>query len=90
LHIAISPSRPGFLIVRLRSYPAWRISVNGRAQTNLPQRDDGLIVVPVPQGPVNLTVDWTTTPDVFAGRGVSVVAVVLLAVLWFQERKRSL
>ena len=90
LHIAISPGRPGFLVVRLRSYPAWRISVNGRAQTNLPQRDDGLIVVPVPQGPANLTIDWTTTPDVIAGRGVTAAAVVLLGLLWFRERERLL
>ena len=33
----------------------------------LPERDDGLMAVPVPQGPVELTVDWTTTRDVLIG-----------------------
>ncbi len=61
----------GYMILRLRSYPAWQIAVNGRSLDSLPRRDDGLIAVPVPQGPVDLTVDWTTTPDVIAGRWLS-------------------
>ena len=40
------------------SYPAWRVRVNGQLVTDLPRRDDGLMAVPVPQGPVDLTVDW--------------------------------
>lgn len=87
LHIAIAPSRPGFLIVRLRRYPAWRIAVNGRVQADLPKRIDGLIVVPIPQGPVELVADWTTTRDVLAARGITAVAIVLLAALWRRERK---
>ena len=31
-----------------------------RPRRALPKRDDGLIAVPVPQGPVDLTVDWTS------------------------------
>ena len=38
----------------------------GKLVASFPQRDDGLMAVPVPQGPVDLTVDWTTTPDVIA------------------------
>ena len=77
----------GFLILRLRSYPAWRIVVNSRLIASLPQLDDGLIVVPIPQGQVDLAVDWTTTPDVIAGRWLSVLAVLLLTALWLLERK---
>lgn len=89
LHIAITPSRPGFLIVRLHRFPAWRIVVNGRAMGDLPQRIDGLVVVPVPQGPVEVAADWTTTPDVFAARAVTAVAILLLAALWYRERKNA-
>jgi hypothetical protein len=81
--------RAGFLILRLRAYPAWRITVNGQPLASLPRRDDGLIVVPVPQGPINLAVDWTTTPDVIAGRWLSALAALLLAGLWLLERKLS-
>jgi hypothetical protein len=78
---------PGFLILRLRGYPAWRVAVNGRPAGALPQRDDGLMVVPVPQGLVNLTVDWADPPVVIAGRWLSVLAAMLLAGLWLLERK---
>jgi len=77
----------GFLILRLRGYPAWRIVVNGRPIASLPHRDDGLIAVPIPQGKVDLAVDWTTTPDVIAGRWLSALAVLLLTALWLLERK---
>jgi hypothetical protein len=87
LQIKAVTNHPGFLILRLRSYPAWRVSVNGRPVTALPQRQDGLMAVPVPQGPVDLTVDWRTTPDVLAGRWLSGLVALLLTGLCFQERK---
>ncbi|MGO9778132.1 MAG: hypothetical protein ACLQGT_01750 [Terracidiphilus sp.] len=77
----------GFLILRLRSYPAWRVAVNGYPLASLPHRNDGLIAVPIPQGQVDLAVDWTTTPDVIAGRWLSALAVLLLTGLWLLERK---
>ena len=79
-------SHAGFLILRLRSYPAWRVTVNEQP-VNQPQRDDGLMVVPVAQGPVDLRVDWTATPDVLAGRWISGLAALLLLSLFFVERK---
>ena len=89
MHIAITSGRPGFLIVRLHRFPAWRITVNGRVMGDLPQRIDGLVIVPVPQGPVEVAADWTTTPDVLAARCVTGVAILLLAALWYQERKNA-
>ncbi len=80
-------SHVGFLILRLRSYPAWRVAVNGHPIASMPRRGDGLIAVPVRQGPVDLTVDWTTTPDVVAGRWLSLLAALALTGLCFLERK---
>ena len=85
--IVANTGQAGYLILRLRSYPAWRVEVNGRPIASLPKRGDGLIAVPVPKGPVDLAVDWTTTPDVAAGRWLSGLALILLAALWFLERK---
>ena len=64
-------------------------SLQRPALTALPKRDDGLIAVPVPQGPVDLTVDWTTSPDVVAGRWVSALSVLLLFALWWVELRRA-
>jgi hypothetical protein len=82
-------SHPRFLILRLRSYPAWRIAINSYPVASLPRRDDGLIVVPVWPGTIVLTVDWVTTPDVLTGRWLSALAVLMLTGLWLLERKPS-
>jgi hypothetical protein len=88
--IRATSAHAGYLILRLVSYPAWRIRVNGGLQTALPKRNDGLVVVPVPQGPVDLTIDWTISPDVLAGRWLSAVSLLLLIALWWVERRRDL
>jgi hypothetical protein len=77
----------GTLILRLRTYPAWRITLNGHPAGPLIARDDGLIAVPVPEGQVDLAADWTTTPDVRAGRWLSALALLLLTVLGLLERR---
>jgi hypothetical protein len=89
MRIAAVTSRAGYLILRLRSYPAWRVTVNGQLAANLPSRDDGLMAVPVPQGSVDVKVDWMTTEDVIVGRWLSVLSLVLLTALCFLERKLS-
>jgi len=89
MRIATRTAHTGFLILRLLSYPAWRITVNGKPAQQADPRDDGLIAVPVPQGAVVLAVDWTTTPDVVAGRCVSVLAFFLLIGIGLLERKKA-
>jgi 6-pyruvoyl-tetrahydropterin synthase related domain len=89
LRVDMNDLRAGFIVLRLRRYPAWRIKVNGHVLTNLQSRDDGLISVPAPQGPAHVTVDWTTTPDVIAGRLVSCVALLGLVGLAWVERRRA-
>jgi hypothetical protein len=89
LSIATETAHPGYAILRLLSYPAWRITVNGKTVQPADLRDDGLIAVSVPQGVVDLEVDWTTTGDVIAGRCVSGLALVLSIALGLLERKNS-
>lgn len=85
LHAAIP--HPGFLVLRLRRYPAWNVRVNGRPAASAPGRDDGLMAVPVPAGAITLSIDWTTTPDVRAARWISALALLaLLALLPLEHR----
>ena len=65
---ACATTRPGRFASTARPSP------RANPILTLPQRDDGLMAVPVPQGPCNSTVDWTTTPDVIIGRWLSYVA----------------
>jgi hypothetical protein len=89
LRIATAAPRAGFLILRLRSFPAWQIRLNGQLETNLSARVDGLIAIPVSQGPVEVSVDWTTTRDVIAGRSVVCVALLALIALGLFEHRFS-
>jgi hypothetical protein len=79
----------GYLILRLRYYPAWGVKVNGTPVTAMAERERGLMAVPVPRGDVQVSVDWTTTGDVVAGRWVSAVALLLITGLFLFERKLS-
>ena len=87
--IAMTAPRPGWLILKLRSYPAWRITVNGKPAATLARDNDGLIAVPVGDGPVTVAVDWTTTTDAIVGRIVSALALALATCLYFLERRSA-
>jgi hypothetical protein len=95
-HLRIDATAPesGYLVLQLLDYPAWQVRVNGQVLTSdrasaLYKRDDGLMAFPVKQGPVDVKVDWTTTPDVTAGRWVSAVCALLLAIVFVFERRRT-
>ncbi|MGA7857171.1 MAG: hypothetical protein WCA11_04560 [Terracidiphilus sp.] len=89
LRIDVNSPHAGYLILRLRTYPAWQVRLNGRLLDDLPERADGLMAVPVPQGPVDLTVNWTTTRDSITGRWLSALALASLIALSWLERKFS-
>ena len=89
LRVAANLDQPGYLILRLRSYPDWLVKVNGTPVTNLPHRKDGLIAVPVPKGTAYLTVDWVNSPDILLGRWLTIAGIFLLAALWLLEHRLS-
>jgi hypothetical protein len=86
LRIGFESPVAGRAVVKLRSYPAWRVRVDGVEIRGLPARQDGLIVVPVAKGQVEIAADWRTTEDVVAGRWLSGVCGVLLATVWWMGR----
>jgi len=99
-HLRIRAVMPhaGYLILRLHTYPAWLITLNGQpagqfADQSAGQaepRQDGLVAITVPQGQVDLAVDWTTTSDVVAGRLLTLLALLLVTGLCVLERRSGL
>ena len=77
----------GFLVLHLERYPAWSIRLIGQPLANLPSRNDGLIAVPVPPGPFDLTIDWTTSPGDLSGRWISILSALLLFALSLCEHR---
>jgi hypothetical protein len=77
----------GTLVLRLRSFPAWVVTVNGHPVDAVAEHWYGLVAVPVPQGNVDVHVDWKTTEDVVVGRWVTLVSLFLLAGLAVMEQR---
>lgn len=91
-HFRVSAAidEPGYLVLRLRRYPAWRVTLNGQAVRAVGNRDDGLMVVPAPRGAAEIDATWTTTADAIAGRWLSAIALVfVLAVCWLERKLRK-
>ena len=86
--LQIDSDHDGFIVLRLRRYPAWQITVNGQQTETPATREDGLVAVPVHAGPSTIEVRWTTTPDAVWGRWVSFAALLVLVLLWFAEQRR--
>jgi len=76
-------TEPGYVVLRLRRYPAWRVTVNGRLETDQGQRDDGLIEVPLAAGPVAVAAEWVTTSDVKWGRAISAASFLVMVGVLF-------
>jgi hypothetical protein len=89
LRLGATATHDGYMVLKLRAYPAWQIRVNGALTKSMPNREDGLMVLPVHAGPVQIAVDWTTTKDVITGRWLSALALALIVWIWGMERKLS-
>jgi len=87
LHIVATMPHSGDLILRRINYPAWRVKLDGQALVPHSAADVPLMVIPVAKGPLDLTVDWSATPDALLGRWITGLAVLLLTALCALERR---
>lgn len=87
--IQIESPGAGYAVLRLMDYPAWRVTLNGRRVEPRPRRADGLMVIPLVAGSNEIRVRWKTTPDVFAGNTLSLIALMALILLEISERQRQ-
>ena len=84
----VTSPRPGYAVLRLLAYPVWRVRRNRVAVAERPQRDDGLLVIPVMPGVNRIEVRWARTPDAWAGDALSLAALaVTLAFAWKGRRR---
>ncbi len=85
----VDSDHAGFVVLRLRRYPAWNVTVNGQPTRDFQYRQDGLLAVPVLEGPSRIEVRWKPTPDVWWGRGISTVSLLVLMLLGAIGQSRS-
>jgi hypothetical protein len=88
-HLTLNSATPQTLILNLRNYPNWRISLNRTPIAELTQRDDGLITIPIPAGPSTIDITYTHTPDQTLGDVISAIALVILAIILIHRKRQN-
>jgi hypothetical protein len=87
--ITVNAPAPEDIILNLRDYPAWRITLNGTPITNHLERDDGLIAIPIPAGPSTIDIHYTQTMDQTVGDIISLASIAFLALFLPRRRTKS-
>ncbi len=87
-HLTLNAPIPENLILDLRDYPAWRITLNGTPITNHIQRDDGLIALPIPAGASTIDITYTQTRDQTLGDILSLASLALLLFFLFRTGRK--
>jgi hypothetical protein len=87
-HLNVNTPLPEDLILNLRDYPAWHITLNGTAITDHLQRDDGLIAFPIPAGPSIIDIHYAQTRDQTLGGILSLASLALLLFFVLRTRRK--
>jgi hypothetical protein len=88
-HLTVNAPAPEDLILNLRDYPTWRITLNGTPITNHLQRDDGLIALPIPAGPSTIDITCAQTIDQTLGDILSLASLALLLYFLLRSTNRK-
>jgi uncharacterized membrane protein len=80
MHFSIAVPHTEELILNLRDYPAWRISLNGVVDPVRERRIDGLIAIPIPAGESTLDIRYGHTLDETIGDAISLFALGLFLI----------
>ncbi len=86
----IQSPQPGYAVLRLMDYPAWRITINGKTTLHHEQREDGLMTLPIPAGTSTIDVCYAITPDIWVGRIISLLSFILWLALAAKDRRKHL
>jgi len=86
--ITITSEQPGYAVLRLMDYPAWRVTRNNADVSERARRSDGLMAIPVEAGTNHIDVRWRITTDQWVGIGLSLGALAItLAWVWKGRRR---
>jgi hypothetical protein len=77
-HLTVNAPTPEDIILNLRDYPAWRITLNGTPVTTRGHRVDGLIALPIPAGSSTIDIAYAHTPDQTIGTIITAISLALL------------
>jgi uncharacterized membrane protein len=85
---AVSMDEAGTVTVNTLYFPGWIASVD-RKEVPINYRQDGIILISVPQGPHVISVRFTDTPARRIGNTLSIVSVAVLAILGYTYQRKT-
>jgi hypothetical protein len=85
--VSVVAADTGYAVLRLMDYPSWRVTVDDKPSLGRPMRDDGLMAIPITAGKHVMDIQWASTGDVVAGRTISAIALLALAIAVMLERR---
>lgn len=89
LRAVIRSTAPTDVTIAINAYPAWRATVNG-LPAPIRRSEDGYMVVGVPAGDTEVTLDYQVEPVVWYGRALTVLGLLsVLAVVVPRRRHRD-
>ena len=85
-HFTVHAAAAQNLTVRLFSYPAWEVVVNGKPAATQKTDVTGLIVIPIAAGDSDVRIHFRRTIDRFVGNILSLISLAVLAVAWMKMK----
>jgi hypothetical protein len=76
--LTLNSPTPQTIILNLRDYPTWRVTLNQTLITIREERDDGLIAIPIPAGPFTIDITYAQPLDQTIGDILSLLSIALL------------
>jgi len=86
--VTIVSEQPGYAVLRLMDYPAWRVTRNDAEVRDRVRRADGLMAIPIEAGTNRIDVQWRITNDQWAGIGLSLLALAATLACSWKGRRR--
>ncbi len=75
--LTVRAAQPVTLALRLLNFPAWRVTINGRAAQALSRENTSQMLISVPVGLSRVEVHFARTPDRLLGGVISIIALAL-------------
>ncbi len=85
-HFTVHAAAPQNVTVRLFSYPAWAVVVNGNPTAIQKTDVTGLIVIPIAAGDNDVYIYFRRTSDHVVGNIVSLISLAVLVLAWVRTR----
>jgi hypothetical protein len=83
--LILNSPRPQILVLNLRDYPGWRITLNQTVLTSRLHRNDGLIAIPISAGLTHMAITYGRTIDQLLGVILSILSLVLLGTILLHQ-----